>query len=83
MFACVRMSVSMFRLFPVLRWSKKGSGLIGAHYIQLRAKGPLTYIVPINPGKWSRWREDWVIIWANIHDRLVLPTEALMGKCSD
>jgi hypothetical protein len=83
MFVYVRPSVSLFQLFHVLRWSEKGLGLIGAYYFQLRAKDPFTYIVPISPSKWDRRREDWVIVWANVHDRLVLPTEAPTGKRGD
>jgi hypothetical protein len=62
MFVCVRPSVSLFGLFHVLRWSVKGSSLIGVYYFQLWAGFPITYITPINPGKWDRWREDWVTI---------------------
>jgi hypothetical protein len=36
--------------------------------------------VPISSGKWDRWREDWVVIQADVHDRLVPPTESLMTK---
>jgi hypothetical protein len=32
MFFCVRPSVTLFCMFHVLRWSRKGSGLIGAYY---------------------------------------------------
>jgi hypothetical protein len=42
MFVCVRSSISLFRLFHVLRWSRKGSCLIGTYYFQLRAKGLIT-----------------------------------------
>jgi hypothetical protein len=37
------------------------------------------YIAPISPDKWDHWREDWVVIWADIHDRLVLSTESPMA----
>jgi hypothetical protein len=36
--------------------------------------------VGITPDKWDCWREDWVIVRVAAHGRLVLPTEALMGK---
>jgi hypothetical protein len=62
MFVSVWPSVSLFRLFHVLRWSGKGSGLISAYYFQLWAKGTITYIMPNTPGKWDHWREDWVIV---------------------
>jgi hypothetical protein len=74
MFICVRPLVTLFRMFHVLRWSEKGSGLIGAFYFQLWAKGSTTYIAPISSGKWVRWGEDWVVIRADVHYRLVLPT---------
>jgi hypothetical protein len=61
-FVCVRPSVILFRLFHVLRWSRKGSGMIDTYYLHFHAKGPIAYIVPISPSKWNRWREDWVII---------------------
>jgi hypothetical protein len=54
MFICMRPSVSLFRLFHMLQWSGKGSGLIDAYYFQLRAKGPIMYITPISPGKCDR-----------------------------
>jgi hypothetical protein len=58
MFIYAQPSVSLFWLFHMLRWSGKDSGLIGTYYFQLRAKGLITYIVPISPGKWDRWKED-------------------------
>jgi hypothetical protein len=79
-FVCVRPSVTLFQMFHMLRWSRNGSGLIGAYYFQLQAKGPIVYITPISPRKWDHWREDWVVVWADIHDRLVLPTESQMAK---
>jgi hypothetical protein len=54
MFICMRPSVSLFRLFHMLQWSGKGSGLIDAYYFQLRAKGPIVYIAPISPAKCDR-----------------------------
>jgi hypothetical protein len=67
-------------MFYVLRWSGKGSGLIDAYYFQLQAKGPITYIAPISFDKWDHWREDWVVIRADVHSRLVLPTESPTAK---
>jgi hypothetical protein len=83
MFISVWPSVSLFRLFHVLWWSGKGSSLISAYYFQLWAKGPITYIAPISPSKWDHWREDWVIVQADVHDRLLLPTESPTAKRSD
>jgi hypothetical protein len=62
MLVCVRPSVSLFRLFHMLRWCGKGSGLINDYYFQLQVKGSITYIAPTSPVKWDRWREDWVIV---------------------
>jgi hypothetical protein len=45
-------------MFHILRWSGKGSGLIGTYYFQLQAKGLITYNAPISSSKWDRWRED-------------------------
>jgi hypothetical protein len=83
MFVCVRSSVSLFRLFHVLRWSGKGSSLIDAYYFQLRAKGLIAYITPISPSMWDRWREVWMIVRVDVHDHLALPTQAPTGKRSD
>jgi hypothetical protein len=58
MFICVRLLVTLFQMFHVLRWSGKGSGLIGTCYFQIWARGPIVYIVHISVGKWDRWRED-------------------------
>jgi hypothetical protein len=40
------------------------------------------YIAPLTPGKGDRWREDWLIVKSNTHDRLDLSTDAPMAKCS-
>jgi hypothetical protein len=32
--------------------------------------------------KWGRWRDDWVIVQAEVHDWLELPTAISMGSCS-
>jgi hypothetical protein len=34
----------------------------------------------VSPGKWDSWRYDWVIMWHDPHDRLVLPTGAPIGN---
>jgi hypothetical protein len=51
MFICVPLLVTLFRMFHMLRWSRKGSGLIGTYYIQIWAKGPIAYITPSSSGK--------------------------------
>jgi hypothetical protein len=40
------------------------------------------YIIAITLGKWDRWRDDWVIMQAKVHDRLELMTTAAMGRHS-
>jgi hypothetical protein len=80
MFICVRPSVTLFQMFHVLRWSGKGSGLIGTYYFQLWAKGSFAYIMLISSSKWDRRREDWVVVRADLHNRLVLLTESPMAK---
>jgi hypothetical protein len=79
MFVCVQPSITLFQIFHVLRWSGKGSGLIDTYYFQLRAKGPIAFI---SFGKWYHWRKDWVIIQADVHKCLALPTESVMAKKS-
>jgi hypothetical protein len=54
MFFYVRPSITLFRMFHVLRWSGNGSGLIGAYYFQLQDKGPVVNIAPISSGKCDR-----------------------------
>jgi hypothetical protein len=51
-----------------------------AYYFWHRSKGPTTYIATLTPGTWDHWRDDWVIVQANAHDRLELPTDAPMGN---
>jgi hypothetical protein len=79
MFVYLWPSVSLFRQLHMLRWSGKGSCLINAYYFQLWAKGLIMYIAPIILGKWDR-REDWVIVRADVHNCLVLPTESPTAK---
>jgi hypothetical protein len=58
----VRPSVRLFRLYHVLRSVGRHAGRIDGYYIQHRVKGPAQYIAAINPGKWDRWRQDWVVM---------------------
>jgi hypothetical protein len=51
MFICVPLLVTLFRMFHMLRWSRKGSGLNSTYYIQIWAKGPIAYITPSSSGK--------------------------------
>jgi hypothetical protein len=55
---------------------KKRVSPIDGYYFQHRTKGPTVYITARTPDKWDRWRDDWVIIQIEVHDRLELPTTA-------
>jgi hypothetical protein len=46
------------------------------YYFQHRMKGYSTYLATLSPGRWERWREDWVLVQADVHERLTLPTAA-------
>jgi hypothetical protein len=41
-------------------------------------KGSSKYITALRPDRWERWREDWVLVQINAHERLTLPTTAPM-----
>jgi hypothetical protein len=73
MYMGVRPSVWLFRRFFVLKVASLRLLLIGGYYFQRRTPGHARYIVPISPGRWERWREDWVLVQAHVHDRLALP----------
>jgi hypothetical protein len=66
-------SVRLFRRFFVLKAVGTRPPLIGGHYFQCRTSGHARYIAPISPGRWERWREDWALVQADVHDRLALP----------
>jgi hypothetical protein len=51
--------------------------LIGVHYFQRRTPGHAHYIAPVSPGRWERWREDWALVQADVHDWLALPVGGL------
>jgi hypothetical protein len=38
------------------------------------------YITTLSPGKWDRWRDDWVIMQVEVHDRLEMLTATSMGS---
>jgi hypothetical protein len=40
------------------------------------------YIATLTPGKWDRWRDDWVIMQTGVHDQLELLTAAPTGSHS-
>jgi hypothetical protein len=53
----VQPSVRLFRLFHVLRYSRKRASPIGGYYFQHRTKGPVVYITALTPSKWDHWRD--------------------------
>jgi hypothetical protein len=77
MYVGVRQSVRLFRCFFVLKAASLRPPLIGGHYFQRRTPGHARYIAHVSPGRWERWREDWALVQANVHDRLALPVGGL------
>jgi hypothetical protein len=77
MYVGVRPSVRLFRRFFVLKAASPRPPLIGGHYFQRRTPGHTRYIALVSPGRWERWREDWALVQANVHDRLALPVGGL------
>jgi hypothetical protein len=75
MYVGVWPSVRLFRCFFVLKAASTRPPLIGGHYFQRRTPGHAHYITPGSPGRWERWREDWALVQADIHDRLALPVD--------
>jgi hypothetical protein len=53
---------------------------LGGYYFQHRTKGPAMYITVLSPGKWDHWRDDWLIMQAEVHDRLEMPTVVPTGS---
>jgi hypothetical protein len=74
MFIRVRPSVHLFRHFYVLRPVNNQSPRHSGYYFQHQTKGPSRYITALNPGRWERWREDWVLVQTDAHEWLMLPT---------
>jgi hypothetical protein len=73
MYVGVQPSVRLFRHFFMLKAASTRSPLIGGHYFQRRTLGHARYIALVSPSRWERWREDWALVQADIHDRLALP----------
>jgi hypothetical protein len=73
MYVGVRSSARLFRCFFMLKATSPRPPLIGGYYFQRRTPGHARYITPISPGRWERWREDWALVQADVHDRLALP----------
>jgi hypothetical protein len=76
MFVGVRPSVRLFRCFFVMKAASQRPPLIGGYYFTRRTQGPSQYIASVSPGRWERWREDWALVQADAHDRLVIPATA-------
>jgi hypothetical protein len=76
MFLGVQSSVCLFRRFFVMKAASQRPLLIGGYYFTRRTQGPSRYIAPVSPGRWERWREDWALMQADAHDRLVIPAAA-------
>jgi hypothetical protein len=71
----VRPSVRLFCRFFVLKAASPRPPLLSGHYFQRRTPGHARYIAPVFPGRWERWREDWALVQADVHDRLTLPVD--------
>jgi hypothetical protein len=79
MFVGVRPSVRLFRRFFVMKAASQRPPLIGGYYFARRTQGPSRYIAPVSLGRWERWREDWILMQADAHDRLVIHAAAPSG----
>jgi hypothetical protein len=73
MYVGVRPSVRLFRRFFMLKAASPRPPLIGGHYFHRRTPVHACYITPISPDRWERWRADWALVQADVHDRLALP----------
>jgi hypothetical protein len=83
MFVGVRPSVRLFRRFFVMKAARQRPPLIGGYYFARRTQGPSRYIAPVSPGRWERWREDWVLIQVDAHDRVMIPAAAPTLNCAE
>jgi hypothetical protein len=81
MFVGVRSSVRLFRWFHVLHPVNRQPPHLCGYYFQHQTKGSLKYIAVLNPGRWKRWREDWVLVQADAHERLTLPIATFTTPC--
>jgi hypothetical protein len=68
MFVGVQPSVRLFRCFFVMKAASQHPSLIDGYYFQCRTQGHAQYIVPISPGRWERWRDNWALVQADVHD---------------
>jgi hypothetical protein len=76
MFVGVQPSVRLFMRFFIMKAVSQHPSLIDNYYFQCRAHGHARYIVLISPSRWKRWRDDWALVQADVHDRLILSTAA-------
>jgi hypothetical protein len=76
MFVGVRPCTTIFKHFYSLVGTGKKRGEIGAYYFQLRHGMAGAYIAAFSSSKWEDWREGWVIVADEPHDRLELPSGA-------
>jgi hypothetical protein len=73
MYVGVWPSAQLFRCFFMLNATSTRPPLIGGYYFQRQTPGHACYIVPVSPSRWERWREDWALVQADIHNRRALP----------
>jgi hypothetical protein len=73
MYVGVRPSVRLFRRFFLLKAVSQRPPLIDGYYFQRWTQGHTCYIAFVSPSRWERWREDWALVQANVHDWLALP----------
>jgi hypothetical protein len=73
MYVGARPSERLFWCFFMLKAASTRPPLIGGYYFQRRTPGHTRYIVPVSPGKWERWREEWALVQVDVRDRLALP----------
>jgi hypothetical protein len=46
-------------------------------------KGPSKYITTLSSNRWECWRDDWMLVQTDTHERLTLPTAAPMAPRID
>jgi hypothetical protein len=83
MFVGVWPSVRLCRRFHVLHPVNKQPPHLGSYYFQHQMKGPSKYIAALSLDRWEHRREDLVLVQIDAHERLTLPTAALMAPGVD
>jgi hypothetical protein len=79
MYVEVLLLVRLFQLFHILHSSER-SAPPWCLLLPAQEQGSSCVHRPLTPGKWDRWRDDWVIVQDDAHDRLELPTAAPTGS---